>query len=490
MSDESKFDFSEEEINKDAAVEESKEAVKQDAKGLWVSTKTFLNELLDFRDDTDRDATIAAIKEDVPFKGATAWILVCSIMVASVGLNANSPAVVIGAMLISPLMGPILGVGMSIAINDIDTLRRSLINLATMIVLSLLTAFLFFYFFPLSEDTSELLGRVSPDIRDVLIAFFGGLALIIARTKKGTIASVIFGVAIATALMPPLCTAGYGLAKGNWSYFLGAMNLFTINTIFIALATFIVLKLLRFPMLKYANSAKRRRIARFAALVAVLVMIYPTITFLRVLKHSGLENDYNSFIKEEIESNHVLWFQESIPNYDEKTIALYFNGEITDATIADLNNEIKKYEKIKDYKLDIKGNKNRGFDKIVDAYDRAIRDLDQKDLIITGLQKQVEELQMNITNLNKQIESKNSTANSISFTNLSRDAKVRFNDLEFFGYSKMLESKDFINIDTVTVANVRWKVSVEDSIVLVRERALQKWLKEELKVDTVFIRRN
>lgn len=491
MSDENKFDFSEEEIKKDAAVEQSKEAVKQDAKGLWVSIKTFLNELLDFRDDTDRDATITAIKGDVSFKGATAWILVCSIMVASVGLNANSTAVVIGAMLISPLMGPILGIGMAIAINDIDTLKRSLINLATMIVLSLLTAFLFFKFFPLgNQETSELLGRVKPDIRDVLIAFFGGLALIIARTKKGTIASVIFGVAIATALMPPLCTAGYSLADGNWSYFLGAMNLFTINTIFIALATFIVLKVLRFPMLKYANSAKRRRIANFAALVAVLVMIYPTITFIKVLKDSGLENDYDSFIADEVKSNRELWFQSATPNYEEKTIALYFNGEVPDATVADLNNEIKKYEKIKDFKLDIKGNKNRGFDKIVDAYDRAIRDLDQKDLIITGLQKQVEELQVGITNLNKQIESKNATSNSVSFTNLSRDAKVRFNDLEFFGYSKMLESKDFINIDTVTIANVRWKVSLTDSVVLNRERNLQDWLQKELQVDTIVIRRN
>ena len=490
MSDESKFDFSEEEIKKDAAVEQSKEAVKQDAKGLWVSIKTFMVELLDFREDTDRDATIQAIKEDIPFKGATAWILVCSIMVASVGLNADSAAVVIGAMLISPLMGPILGVGMSIAINDIDTLKRSLINLATMIVLSLLTAFLFFYFFPLNEETSELLGRVSPDIRDVLIAFFGGLALIIARTKKGTIASVIFGVAIATALMPPLCTAGYGLAIGNWSFFLGAMNLFTINTIFIALATFIVLKVLRFPMLKYANSAKRRRIARFAALIALLIMVYPTITFLRVLEKSGLENDYKSFIADEVESNRELWFQSGTPNWEDKTIALYFNGEVPDATVADLKNEIKKYEKIKDFELDIKGNKTRGFDKISDAYDRAIRDLDQKDLIIKGLQDQVEELKTGITDLNKQIESKSSSANAVSFTNLSRDTKLRFNDLEYFGYSKMLESKDFINIDTVSVANVRWKVSLKDSVVLARERDLQVWLKKELKVDTVMIRRN
>ena len=164
---------------------QNKEAVKQDAKGLWQSLKTFLVELLDFRADTDREVTIEHIKNDIPFKGATAWILICSIFVASIGLNANSTAVVIGAMLISPLMGPILGMGMSIAINDIDTLKKSLINLATMIVLSLVTAYLFFKFFPLgNQETSELLGRTQPDIRDVLIAFFGGLALIIARTKK------------------------------------------------------------------------------------------------------------------------------------------------------------------------------------------------------------------------------------------------------------------------------------------------------------------
>ncbi|OUR99373.1 hypothetical protein A9Q86_12435 [Flavobacteriales bacterium 33_180_T64] len=491
MSEENKFDFSEEEIKKEAAVEQSKEALKQDAKGLWESIKTFMVELLDFRHDTDRDATVDAIKGDIPFKGATAWILICSIFVASVGLNANSTAVVIGAMLISPLMGPILGIGMSIAINDIDTLKKSLINLATMIVLSLLTAFLFFRFFPLgNQETPELLSRVAPDIRDVLIAFFGGLALIIARTKKGTIASVIFGVAIATALMPPLCTAGYGLANGNWEHFLGAMNLFTINTIFIALATFIVIKVLRFPMLKYANSAKRRRIARFAALIAVLVMIYPTITFLRVLKKSGFENDYNSFIKEEVRSNNELWFQKGIPDYKEKNITLYFNGEITEATEADLRNELKGYDKINDFELKFNGNKNRSFDKISDAYDRAITELDKKENIISGLQNQIEELQGEITNLNQKIESKSAQSSTISFTNLSRDAKVRFNDLNYFSYAEMLESKDFINIDTMSVAHVKWNTSLNDSLVVIKERELSEWLKKELKIDTIVLKRN
>jgi hypothetical protein len=146
--EESKFNFSEEKekresLEKDKNVEQTKAEVRKGAQGLFSSITKFLTELLDFREDTDRDATIHAIKSDIPFKGATAWILVCSIFVASIGLNANSTAVVIGAMLISPLMGPILGVGLSIAINDVDTLKRSLINLATMIVLSLLTAFLY-----------------------------------------------------------------------------------------------------------------------------------------------------------------------------------------------------------------------------------------------------------------------------------------------------------------------------------------------------------
>ena len=147
-------------------------------------------------------------------------------------------------MLISPLMGPILGFGLSIAINDLETLKKSIINFSVMVVLSVFTAYLFFSFFPLREESSELLSRTEPDIRDVLIAFFGGLALIIAKTKKGTISTVIYGVAIATALMPPLCTVGYGLATGKLSFAVGAMYLFMINTLYIVLATYLIIKLL------------------------------------------------------------------------------------------------------------------------------------------------------------------------------------------------------------------------------------------------------
>jgi len=490
MSDESKFDFSEEEINKeaeikkDAAVEESKKAVQQDAKGLWVSIKTFMVELLDFREDTDRDATIQAIKVDIPFKGATAWILVCSIFVASVGLNANSTAVVIGAMLISPLMGPILGVGLSLAINDIDTLKRSLINLAIMIILSLLTAFLFFRFFPLSEDTSELLGRVKPDIRDVLIAFFGGLALIIARTKKGTIASVIFGVAIATALMPPLCTAGYGLAKGNWEYFGQAMYLFTINTIFIALATFLVLKILRFPMLKYANSAKRKRIARLASLVAIVVMIPAGFTFVDVLKESRFEIDAKAFINDELKAlpNSSYIMKNATPIYDpvgKSYIELipFGNDEISEETRLLLEARFSKYYALSDAELFIKQITNRSINNL--EYMEELRTRDSVDLL--SQDQKIAYLENTVSRLSRL------ERGQIPFEDLIREAKINYENLKSVSYSKRITS-DFSKIDTLNIFSFKWVDSLTSAAQKEKDlRKLNLWFKDKLELDTLLV---
>ena len=461
-----------------AKTEQSKQAIKADAKGLWVSLKTFIVELLDFRHDTDRDATVAAIKADIPFKGATAWILICSIFVASIGLNANSTAVVIGAMLISPLMGPILGIGLSIAINDIDTLRKSFVNLATMLVLSLLTAFLFFYLFPLSQDNSELLGRVKPDIRDVLIAFFGGLALIIARTKKGTVASVIFGVAIATALMPPLCTAGYGLSQGNFDYFFGAMYLFTINTIFIALATFIVLKILRFPMLKYANSQRRKNIARIVTVLALVAMLPAGWTFYDVLQETRYEMDYVSYLESEINQNENLWLQREKIDTDTKKITLNFNGEITEATKSDLINELKGYKYLQDFSLVINGNKNRSTDKILELYDLAIDKIEKRDSIISVLESNIDSLKLAISSQKNEMDLN-------VFLSLSKDAKIQFSDLESFGYAKMLASSNFRKADTITLVKSQWDASLSDSLVVLRKQELKVWIEQELNTNDV-----
>ena len=447
------------------SLENSKSALKQDARGFFSSLKLFLVDLLDFRHDTDREATISAIKADISIKGATAWILICSIFVCSVGLNANSTAVVIGAMLISPLMGPILGVGLSIATNDIDTLKKSLINLGTMLVLSLFTAFLFFRFFPLHTATSELLGRVEPDIRDVLIAFFGGSALIIARTKKGTVATVIFGVAIATALMPPLCTAGYGLSQGNWEYFRGAMLLFIINTIFIALATFLLLKFLRFPMVTYANSKRRRNIARIAAIVAFTLTLYAGWTFYDALKESKYDFEYNTFIESEIKSNPNLWLQRDKIDKDKKIITLNFNGDVSDATKSDLLNELNQFEEIKSFELIINGNSNRSTDKILELYDIAL--------------DKIEALNYTIDSLNLALEDTQNSKFNSNFINVAKDVKIQFPDLQSFGYSNFLQSSDFRAIDTIYVAKVEWDSMITDSLKLEKNKVLKTWLIED-----------
>jgi len=494
---ENKFNFSEEEKAQEQIVEESKEAVVKDAKGLVNSTKHFLSGIFGFKQDTDRDATIDAIKADIPFKGATAWILICSIFVASAGLNYNSTAVVIGAMLISPLMGPILGIGMSIAINDIDTLKKSLINFAVMVVLSVLTAYLFFEFFPFKEDSSELLARTRPDIRDVLIAFFGGLALIIARTKKGTIASVIFGVAIATALMPPLCTVGYGLAKGTeagmtpgssgYTYALGAIYLFTINTIFIALATFIVLKLLRFPMQKYVNSKKRRNIARFATLVAIVVMIPATWTFIKVLRESGYQKDYKSFIEKNVTQNDELWLRTSSMDMKNKTIKLSFFGELDEAVKTALQNELSdknRYPNIYDFTPNFDGGTTkRSYDIVLGQLDNAYQRLEEKDSLISSLNSQIDTLKV-------RLEKTTNSLDANDFVTLAKDAKIQFSDLQYFGYAKMLESSDFRKADTIAIARVRWNTTLTDSIMTVREQELNEWLKKELNIEKLLIKRN
>jgi uncharacterized hydrophobic protein (TIGR00271 family) len=492
--EENKFNFSEEEekkiaaaeeAKKDAAVQESKKAVQKDAKGLFQNIRKFLNELLDFREDTDRDETIEAIKKDIPFKGATAWILVCSIFVASIGLNANSTAVVIGAMLISPLMGPILGIGLSVAVNDIDTMKKSLINLATMIVLSLLTAYLFFWLFPLSEDTSELLGRVKPDIRDVLIAFFGGSALIIAKTKKGTIASVIFGVAIATALMPPLCTAGYGLAKGNWPYFFGAMYLFVINTIFIALATFIVLKALRFPMLKYANSKKRKRIARIASFLAIIVMVPAVWTFWAVLQESNFNTEAKTFVDTELKGLPQFEYIKKNTSYSYNdgdsyiTFNTYGLEEIPESTIDLLKNRKTTYPALANTRVVFNQSRTEGFDNL--KYMEQLRYRDSIDLI-NQTQKiaYLEEREKKLTKLESKM---------IPFEQVTNEVKINYEALEKFSYAYEFTS-NFQKTDTLSVISVKWnKSKINDRDIIKEEDKLSRWLKAKLQLDTLVVRR-
>ncbi|MGK0252938.1 MAG: putative hydrophobic protein (TIGR00271 family) [Mariniflexile sp.] len=495
--EETKFNFSQEETksDKDKEVERSKEGIKQGAKGLLASIKLFVVNLLDFRDDTDRDATVNSIKGDIPFRGATAWILVCSIFVASIGLNANSTAVVIGAMLISPLMGPILGIGLSVSINDIDTLKKSLINFVVMILLSVITAFMFFWLFPLSEESSELLARTQPDIRDVLIAFFGGLALIIARTKKGTIASVIFGVAIATALMPPLCTVGYGLSVAieedfskGMRFALGALYLFTINTIFIALATFIVLKLLKFPMLKYANSAKRRLISRLITILAIIVMIPAIWTFVKVLNESRFQRDARNFINKELNAlPHAEYIIKSssykYSDDDKKLSTIELNtfglDEVPESTIALLEDRLKSYDALKNTDLVLNQNKIKNQDNM--RYMVQIRYRDSIDILSQS--QKIVFLESKLKSLSKLEQLQ------IPFDALTKEVKINYDAVSKLSYSTIITS-NFSKIDTLSVFTVKWNDSlVKEADILKQQDKLGRWLKQRFELDSLIVKR-
>lgn len=235
------------------------------------------------------------VEKNIVFRGTNLWILIFAIVIASIGLNVNSTAVIIGAMLISPLMGPITGIGYSIATYDFDLLKKALYNFGFAVGASLLASTVYFAITPLSDAYSELLARTSPTIYDVLIALFGGLAGIVATTTKNK-GNVIPGVAIATALMPPLCTAGYGLATTKWTFFFGAFYLFTINTVFIALATLLTTKFLKFPIKAMINEKQRTSANRWIMAI-VFITTVPSIYFgYTLVKKEQFEFNANRYI--------------------------------------------------------------------------------------------------------------------------------------------------------------------------------------------------
>jgi len=248
----------------------------------------------------DEQETIESLKKGVEFRGTNLWVLIFAIFLASLGLNTNSTAVIIGAMLISPLMGPIMGFGLGLGITDFELVKRSLRNYLTATLFSVVTATIYFLISPISEAQSELLARTSPTIYDVLIAFFGGLAGIVAGSTKSK-GNVIPGVAIATALMPPLCTAGFGLATGNLSYFLGAFYLYFINTVFISLSTYIVVRVLKYPHKEFLDKKRAMVVRRYMMIIVTCTIIPSLYLTYRVLRTTVFEEQVKSFVNKELD---------------------------------------------------------------------------------------------------------------------------------------------------------------------------------------------
>ena len=293
----------------------------------WKNIKEQLGSIASLSEHIDTAAAEKNIRSSIYFRGPNVWILFFSIIVASVGLNVNSIPVIIGAMLISPLLGPVFGIGLGLGINDTGLLKSSLKNILVMMCISIVASFLYFLITPLNlSNPTELLARTNPTIYDVLIALFGGFAGIfeLARKEKGTVFS---GVAIATALMPPLCTAGFGLANGNLGYFAGALYLFAINCIFIILATYLTVKYMKFEQFEYKDEKTGLRARRLITVITV-IMVVPSIWSAVVMIR---ENTFSENVSEFINANKNLYngyiFDYRIEHRNGSKVEVYFTGE-------------------------------------------------------------------------------------------------------------------------------------------------------------------
>lgn len=374
----------------------------------WNSVRQTLRKYTYIYDQVDTDDAAQRIKNGIWFRGPNAWILAFSIIIASVGLNVNSTAVIIGAMLVSPLMGPIIGIGLAMGTNDTDLLKSAFKNLLVMVLISLAASTLFFMVSPLSlVNPTELEARTSPTIYDVLIALFGGLAGILenCRKERGTVLS---GVAIATALMPPLCTAGFGLAHWNMHYLLGALYLFLINSVFIALATYLMVKYLRFKTVSgipHAVSTKRRNM--ISAILAVILI--PSIWSAVVLIG---ENNYERNVTNFVENNRLVGPRSYVYDYDidGKSATISIAGEPLTDSLRNAYHALAKSYNIKEKSLTLIehsiGLSQQDMNNLIDeVYNRTDMELAENTAQVAALQARIDMLAAELDALRHQTDS-------------------------------------------------------------------------------------
>ncbi|GIV38081.1 MAG: membrane protein [Cyclobacteriaceae bacterium] len=421
-----------------------------------------------FNLDTDRaddEATLDYIRKGVEFKGANLWILIFAVLICSIGLNVNSTAVVIGAMLISPLMGPILGIGTGVAINDPELLKRSTKNLVVATLFSVVASTVYFWVTPISVAQSELLARTNPTVWDVLIAFFGGLAGIVAGSRKEK-SNAIPGVAIATALMPPLCTAGYGLATGNGYYFIGAFYLFFINSVCISIATFVIVRLLRFPKKEFVDVAQEKRVKTWMT-VLVLITLLPSVWLAyQTVKRSIFEQNANLFIEKELRFEKARVIAKNIIyNNKQPVIEVTLFGEhVSEELLEDARSEMANY------------NLSHASLNIIQGYDPAHTDteVNNKALLEELLRKNERQLRVREEQL-KELENELTTFKQITNAPvmLAPEVKVLFPDMVSFSISRSLTVRlDSLRPDTTYVAWAQYRKSPSRAEL----RRLREWL--------------
>ena len=434
-------------------------------------------------DKADPQETIDYIKRGIEFKGTNVWILVFAILVASIGLNMNSAAVIIGAMLISPLMGPIMGVGMGVGINDFDLIKRSGKNLGLMVGISVLTSTIYFFLTPLSDAQSELLARTTPTIWDVLIAIFGGLAGIVAGSRKEK-SNAIPGVAIATALMPPLCTAGYGLATGNLSYFFGAFYLFTINSVFISLSTTIIVRYLRYPTREFIDHAKELRVKRWITAFVIIVILPSLYIAYDLVKTTVFQREAGVFVTENFVFEHAQVISKNISvDGDEKKIEVALIGQpVPQETLDLLENKLKNNERLADAILVVRQGPIN--DAGLDMETVQLMNQSMKTGIIEDLYKRNEEALQSKDEQIKVLQNEIVTLKSreLPIGDISAELRAQHGSVQEFTLTKNpIITLDSLKADTVTFAYVHFK-KLPPKEELAR---LENWLKTRTKADSL-----
>lgn len=413
--------------------------------------------------EEDKQKVLANVKSNISFSGSNLWILACAIMVASVGLNVNSTAVVIGAMLISPLMGPIVGAGFALGMFDFHLLRKSLKNLLLSTIVGLVVSFLYFYLSPYKEAHSEIIARTAPNIYDVLIAFFGGLVGVIAvtRVEKG---NPIPGVAIATALMPPLCTAGYGLATGNLAYFGGALFLYTINCVFICIATYIIVKFLNYPAVEFVDKKKSDKIRLWISIITSL-MIIPSVFFAyRFIDQQNYEVKVKNFLTKEFEEkgNTIVYKKTTYSSIPKKIELAFLSRKFSAAQIKEVNESLKKY-KITNTQVIIR--QDSAFLANATTKNAETNEItDQSNAIISDLKNQVNKYTFKPDNIFPE-------ANSI----VPEITSISIAKQEIYNKS-----------DSTKIIPVAF-YQAEKNLSTAQQTTLRNWLKVKLKIDTIEI---
>ncbi|MEE9439347.1 MAG: TIGR00341 family protein [Saprospiraceae bacterium] len=374
--------------------------------------KEFILEVIHLDDGVDKLATINEIKNKKSMSGANSWMLMCSIVIASIGLDLNSPAVIIGAMLISPLMSPILGIGLSIGINDRETLKTSLQHFGIAIAIALITSFLYFYLSPLSIITPQISARTEPTFLDIIIAFFGGIAGIVSIARKD-ISTTLPGVAIATALMPPLCVTGFGLANGNWQTASNSFYLFFLNTFFVSLATYLIIRFLKFPYKDYVNIKEKRRTRFYIGLFSFIIIIPSIFIFKKVINKVSTDIKIEKFLNTYIGDNRTFLddyaFHSGIDSnllvmkvygdsINSKKLNFYYNG-LKAIDLPNTKIQIIPTSEITMDHFSMLSNRIDGIKKVEDHLQLVQQEKLENDLIVVKLKKKLNSFQLDSTDL-------------------------------------------------------------------------------------------